>query len=390
MAKQATFCVGTYELGWLNGEACAVWWETPDSEHDPKRKRYRLGRTLKADGLAACRSALIAFAEGKERTKLKTNTTIEKVFDAYREYLKTEGKIETPAVTVWKHLQPAFGRLSPAEVTDAVCQEYAKSRSAAGASQGCVWTELNRLAASLNWASKKDLIKERFGLKNGGRVIWVPSKPPPRDKVLSIKEVNKLFDLCEQDHLFVFLALTVMGGGPRHTAVLELEWDRVDLEERWLNFKKPRQVDILHKGHQKHRAKVPMTDSLHAILTERQKSKMTRWVVEYNGGRVYSIKKAFAALAIKAGFWEERKSRATGKPIIAATVSPHTLRHSVATWLDKEGFTSDRIAKVIGHKDKRTTEQVYTHTEHDTLRPVVDKLDILQGRQLKVVQGGRR
>jgi hypothetical protein len=154
MAKRASFSFGPYELGWLNGQACAIKWE--DGGEDRERTRVLLP-AWKTDGLAACRAALIAFAERELDGELKTDATINKVFSAYREYLRNEGKHEVPAITVWKHLGPHFGRLTPAQISDAQCQAYALARVKEGASQGTVWTELNRLAAALNWASKKDL-----------------------------------------------------------------------------------------------------------------------------------------------------------------------------------------------------------------------------------------
>lgn len=375
MARRTTFRYGAYELSWLNGEACAV----TKGEDGKRTGRYRLGRTLKEDGRAACQAALVAFVDAIQRRDIETDTTVEKVFDAYRAYLRDEGKVETPAITVWKHLGKHFARLSPLDITDKSCRLYAQNRQTEGASVGTIWTELNRLASAVGWAFKKNHISRKIS-------VWQPLKPEGRNHVLSVEEVLRLVDACATPHMCLFVMLMVMGGGPRHRAVLELTWDRVDLENGTIDFRVQRQVSVLHKGHKKNRAKVPMTDTLKAMLQHHKETARTRFVIEYSGlAPLGSVKKGFEAAAKAAGLVHEKINR-NGRKVIAAECTPHTLRHTVATWLDEDGVTSDRIAKVLGHKDKRTTEKTYTHTQEETLRPTVEKLDVFKQRGLKIVR----
>lgn len=378
MARRTTFRYGAYELSWLRGEACAIT-KGPDGK---RNSRVRLARFVKEDGKAACQAALIAYAQTMEAASLKTDTTVAKVYDAYRKYLRDEGKVEKPAITVWKHLGPHFGLLSPLEISDDICRIYAKARQDAGGSTGTIWTELNRLASALGWAFKKNVIPRKVS-------VWQPLKPASRSHVLSVEEVLSLSDACISPHMRLFIMLTIMGGGPRHAAVLELTWDRVDLENGTVDFRVKRNASILHKGHKKNRAKVAMTDTLKSLLQYHKENALTNYVIDYRGmAPLTTVRKGFEDAAIAAGLCKEHTTK-RGKKIIVGTCTPHTLRHTVATWLDEDGVSSDRIAKVLGHKDKRTTEQTYTHTDEKTLKPVMDKLDVFKKRGLRIVGGGK-
>lgn len=66
-------------------------------------------------------------------------------------------------------------------------------------------------------------------------------------------------------------------------------------------------------------------------------------MIEYAGKPVRSIKKAFRRAAIRAGLPD---------------VTPHVLRHSVATWLAEDGVPLADIAGMLGNSEKMV-EKVY-------------------------------
>lgn len=110
-----------------------------------------------------------------------------------------------------------------------------------------------------------------------------------------------------------------------------------------------------------------MTAEARAALSEAKVVALTDYVIEWDGVPVKKIRKAFMAAVRRAGL---------------AGVTPHVLRHSVATWLDEDGVPMERISKMLGHRDRRTTERIYSKPGVETLRQAADVIDLrLRGKK---------
>jgi integrase len=82
-------------------------------------------------------------------------------------------------------------------------------------------------------------------------------------------------------------------------------------------------------------------------------------VVEHGGQPVASVKTGTRAAARRAGL---------------PGVTPHVLRHTAATWMVMRGVPIEEVARLLGHRDSRTTQRVYAKHSPDYLRRAVDAL----------------
>jgi integrase len=243
---------------------------------------------------------------------------------------------------IWKALEPHFGHRLGRAITRRECQQYHRARKAQGRADSTIKTELDLLRACL---------KSHYGEK--APPMWSPSPSAPRDRWLSIAEVEKLLAAIETHHvrLFVILALCT---GARMTAILDLTWDRVDFAIRT--------IDLRPAGREttnKRRTVVPMNNRALAALTAAEKGAMTDYVIEWRGERVASVKKAI-----------REASRRAGVPC-----SPHVFRHTAAVWAVQAGASIEEIAQFLGHTSTRVTASVYARFSPTYLRRVADALE---------------
>lgn len=309
---------------------------------DGRRHRRSLGT---ADRL----KAQIAF---ERFLKLRSEKNVEAVtvrqcWEGYRATL--EGR---PAHTTmgheWKALEPVFGDRVASLITEEECRQYAALRREKGRKNGTIWTELGRLRMALLWAAKGDLIGK-------APTIWRPEPGPPRDRFITREEARALVDACELPHirLFVVLALTTAG---RSAALLGLTWDRVDFRTGLITLSDPSR-DRTKKG----RATVPINEWAAPLLRAATDAAVSKYVIEWGGRRVLSIKKGVKAAGQRAGVpW----------------VTPHVFRHSAARWMAEDGVSMPEIAAYLGHANSRVTEQVYAKFAPDYLRKAGRSLNL--------------
>lgn len=190
--------------------------------------------------------------------------------------------------------------------------------------------------------------------------VWLPPKPDPKDRWLTRDEAARLLRVCrdnrdQQWHLALFIRLALYTGA-RAEAILSLRWPQVDLSRRLIDFNPPGRPRT-----KKGRPIIPIPGRLMAPLrAARRRGTDLGPVLHYFGEPVGSIKKAFGRACERAKLDD---------------VTPHTLRHTCASWLAQSGVSMMVIARYLGHKDSRTTERVYAHHSPDYLRQATEALD---------------
>lgn len=84
------------------------------------------------------------------------------------------------------------------------------------------------------------------------------------------------------------------------------------------------------------------------------------YVVHENGQRLKDIKRGFLTACLKAGL---------------VGVTPHTLRHTCATWLMQRGVSIWDASGYLG-MSRETLERVYGHHHPDFLRGAAEALSL--------------
>lgn len=328
-----------YRLGRVNGRFYAVWYE------GGRRRRRSLG----TDDKATANASLGEFKRqiSFQRTAGKA-LTVGAIYTAYAADRESEGKAAGPRIRdAWKRLKGTFDSLSPVHITKALCRAYMTERRRTKVSDGTIHVELGYLRSALKFAWREGWI-------TAIPYVPLPRKPAPREHHLTRKEADRLIKAAGEPHvrLFIVLALTTAG---RASAVLDLTWDRVDMERRIIRLHDP-QRDTTVKG----RAAVPINDSALEVLQEAQRAALTPFVIEWGGRRVKSVKKGVGAAAARAGL----------------KASPHVLRHTAAVWMAEAGIRMPEIAQYLGHRDDLTTQRIYARFSPGHLRKAAEALEL--------------
>jgi integrase len=252
------------------------------------------------------------------------------------------------------------------EVTGISCRAYARSRKTLGGAR----RDLEDLRAAINHHSRE-------GLHRGIVGVWLPERGAPRERWLTRSESARLIWVCwrareEQRrwrgpnkgqtlpttkrplrHIARFILLGLYTG-TRAAAIAAASPTRgdgrsyVDLE---------RGIFYRLGGGQRATAKrqppVPLPPHLLGHLRRWHKAGVAdQFFIEWNGAPVASVKTGFGRAAALAGLDD---------------VTPHTLRHTAATWLMQNGVAIWEAAGFLGMSPE-LVERTYGHHHPDHLK----------------------
>lgn len=335
-----------YRIGRLNGRYTVEW-----VGDDGKRRRFRL----------AAHTAKEAESEARDRILKETaparGVTVAQLWGAYKDHLGQRRQAQKMA-DMEKAVLPAFGHLTPDQITIADCRSYIAQRREKGRKDGTIRSEMGGVKMALSWAHKARLI---------ARVpaIELPPVPQPRERYLDRTEIAALIDGAGDPHIRLAMLLMLTTAG-RVGAVLELTWDRVDMQRRLIRLATS---DI---GPRKGRATVPINDTLMAALKAAQPGALSDYVVEYAGGKVGSIKTGFNAAVRRAGI---------------AHCTPHDLRRSAGRLMVENGVPIEEVAQFLGHSNPDITRKFYARFSPDYLRKAAGSLEFGGPRLVHATKG---
>jgi integrase len=363
--RRQRYSNGDITLGRRGREAVAEF-----KDHEGSRQRVRLG--VPFTDVAAAKAALDDLAE--KRRAVQKQAASYRVADLWRLWLKdrrADGFSNAVYDANWVSLEPVFGHRDPTLLETQDFRNYARDRFKLGRKPWTVHTELVRLRACLSWAADTRLVP--FKVK-----VWVPTPGKGRDLVLTFEEARALVNAATlgDPHISLFVVLA-FATGARHMAILDLTWDRIDFEAGTIQFDEDLPPDPMSKAWRKGRATVPMNRAVREALELAHRGRQTNFVIEHGAKRLKSVREGFFNAVVRAGLAKRVPIEGkTGEFEYATDITPHTIRHTVATWLDEAEIADKRAAQLLGHRNEGTTKRVYQHTSHSVLGQAVEALNL--------------
>lgn len=216
-----------------------------------------------------------------------------------------------------------------AEVTSNNCKAYAKDRPQVAARRDL---EVLR-AAMLYW-------NKHYGPLNKIPSFVLPEKPAARERWLTPEEAKRLrLAAMKTPHLYRFIILGLKTGS-RSGTLLGLQWSWIDLNRGIMNRRAPGQSEAANKR----TPPVKLGRSLIRLMRLwKRKDGKVKHVIHYDGLPVQKLRRSWTTACKLADI--------TG-------ASPHTLRHTRATWLMQAGIDPWEAAGNLG-MSVRVLETVY-------------------------------
>lgn len=207
--------------------------------------------------------------------------------------------------------------------------------------------ELQDLKAALNHAHKEDRLESV-------PYIQIPAATEPKDRWLTPEEAKRIYDALSP-HIQAFMLLALLTG-QRKGALLGLKWEQVSFDLRRIYFQPSGQ-----KQTNKRKAIVPMCDMLYRLLAAiRKRRPHAEYVILKSTGKPYT--------------GEVTGFRNACRKLGMDDVTPHTLRHTAASWLYQDGIAWADIQLLLAHKMPGMTGR-YTHHGPDYLQTAVNALE---------------
>lgn len=176
--------------------------------------------------------------------------------------------------------------------------------------------------------------------------------------VLSVDEIQRMFNVCENKKHKVMLAL-LYSCGLRVSELINLKWNHIDRSRMIINI-------IQAKGNKDRQ--VMLTPSVIPILESYYK--------EYKP-KEYVLNGQFEIQYSARSVGEVVKQLATKAKIDNKRIYTHLIRHCAFTHLAEQGTDINLIQRLAGHNNVKTTS-LYLHLSHNHISKIVSPLNAIQ------------
>jgi integrase len=245
--------------------------------------------------------------------------------------------------TIRYQLIPFFGKRVLEGITPEDIEAFRAQRKLRNGKQPSLQTVNNDhtiLKHMLSIAERKNMV-----LTNVAKKVRMPDPKNERDRVLTQEEWERLVEVGAP-HIKPIL-LVAYQLGMRLGEILNLTWDRIDLERGFIR------LGVRDTKTGKSRL-IPMTPGIQGMFRELSKIKslVTNQIFLYKGRPVGEIKTAVNTAIKRAGIQDFRF---------------HDLRHCAATNLRRAGVDTITAMKIVGHKSDKSHRRYNNVNEADLL-----------------------
>ena len=240
--------------------------------------------------------------------------------------------------------------LHPKQVTVELIDSYVAMRQHLGKGNSSIKCELSALKVMLNRAIRLKWL-ETLPLFPENRTLPLPE---PRDLVISDEWYEELLLQLEwaEHRVERFVVVFCRRLGCRIDEALSLEWDRVDLKARTVQFVKTKGLNA---------RRLPLNNEIHALLTALKK---------HRNATVFNKPYTTFYERYKEAVQRTCRKLKLGDDVQKQWVT-HTLRHTRITELAINGASAPQIQAWAGHQSL-STSQKYIHSSGVDLTHLAD------------------
>jgi site-specific recombinase XerD len=272
------------------------------------------------------------------------NTTIQELGERYIEYAKLHKRSWKRDVQMLGNLEVFFGESRLRDITPSRVEEYQRDRI----KEVCPATS-NREMALLKHMFN---MAERWGQHQGTNPVRLVKFLPENNlRFETLSEVQEEALLLASPPYLREMFLFAMNTGLRTSAIFNLQWTEVDIEQRRLK-------KVVKKSEKP--LSLPLNDMAFGVVEARRAVQHGSYVF-YNpmtGDRFKDVKGALLAAVRRAGL---------------SKVTWHMFRHTFASRLTRDGVDIVTVKELLGHSNISTTMR-YAHSNDDAKRRAVNKL----------------
>lgn len=275
--------------------------------------------------------ALAQYIGRKYRPVASATPSILDVLLAYsQEHVPHKRSADKIAHTV-SNLQRWWGDKRLSDVSARTCRAYAAERPPVAARR-----DLETLRAAIQYWHKE------YGPLPSIPFVVLPDKPAARERWLTRSEAARLLWAARGvEHLRRFILLGIHTGS-RAGAILGARWDWVDLETGLMRRRPPGTIETtkrtppvrLQARILAHVRRWAAADARAAGSYRRETNEPPGFICHYEGKRVTKLRRSWQGAVRRAG--------------LKGKVIPHTLRHTRATWLLRDGVSIWDASQELG------------------------------------------